>query len=202
MKAGRMHYLLEELKVACDYFLKCHVADANGDRLEYYGYVGNGSADHGYCGPAETMTMARPSYKVTRCAPGSDLCGETAAPLAASSMVFRAWNPAYADILLPNARKLYQFTDSPQAMLITCSGPIRQTDPTSAVSAPPGPSSSPRRAWFVEQPDADSRGTPPRMRAFWSEPCAGEDAGANQGSSSIDDICLLTRSRLRAQALR
>jgi len=58
------------------------------------------------------MTMARPSYKVTRTAPGSDLCGETAASLAASSMVFRASNPAYADLLLANARKLYHFADT------------------------------------------------------------------------------------------
>jgi hypothetical protein len=111
-ETGQMPYLLDELKVACDYFLKCHVTDANGDTLEYYGQVGNGSADHGYWGPAETMTMARPSYKVTRTAPGSDLCGETAASLAASSMVFRASNPAYADLLLANARKLYHFADT------------------------------------------------------------------------------------------
>ncbi|MEY3895103.1 MAG: hypothetical protein RLZZ214_622, partial [Verrucomicrobiota bacterium] len=111
-ETGQMPYLLDELKVACDYFLKCHVTDANGDTFEYFGQVGNGSADHGYWGPAETMTMARPSYKVTRTAPGSDLCGETAASLAASSMVFRASNPKYADILLSNARKLYHFADT------------------------------------------------------------------------------------------
>ena len=111
-ETGQMPYLLDELKFVCDYFLKCHVTDANGDTLEYYGQVGNGDADHGYWGPSETMTMARPSYKVTRTAPGSDLCGETAASLAAASMVFRASNPVYADTLLANARKLYQFADT------------------------------------------------------------------------------------------
>jgi hypothetical protein len=111
-ETGQMPYLLDELKFVCDYFLKCHVTDANGDTLEYYGQVGNGGTDHGYWGPAEVMTMSRPSYKVTRTAPGSDLCGETAASLAAASILFRPSNPTYADTLLANARKLYQFADT------------------------------------------------------------------------------------------
>jgi hypothetical protein len=58
------------------------------------------------------MPMARPSYKVTRTTPGSDLCGETAAALAAGSMLFQASNPSYAATLLNHARKLYAFADT------------------------------------------------------------------------------------------
>lgn len=58
------------------------------------------------------MPMARPSYAVTRTAPGSDLTGETAAALAACSMLFQASNPTYASNLLVNAKALYTFADT------------------------------------------------------------------------------------------
>ena len=56
--------------------------------------------------------MARPAYKVTRTAPESELSGDTAAPLAAGSMLFRNSDPEYADTLLVNARELYAFADT------------------------------------------------------------------------------------------
>lgn len=111
-ETGQLPYLLEELRWVCDYFLRCHVTGPDGETSEFYGQVGNGSADHAYWGPAETMTMARPAYKVTRSRPGSDLCGETAAALAATSLLFRADHPDYADELLDTARKLYRFADA------------------------------------------------------------------------------------------
>jgi hypothetical protein len=111
-ETGQMNSLLDNLKWVCDYFIKCNILDGNGDTLEFYGQVGDGSADHAFWGPPEVMTMARPSYKVTRNAPGSDLCGETAAALAASSMLFQSSNPSYAATLLSHARKLYAFADA------------------------------------------------------------------------------------------
>jgi hypothetical protein len=42
---------------------------------------------------------------------GSDLAGETAAALAASSIVFRSEDPAYADQLLAAAESVYTFAD-------------------------------------------------------------------------------------------
>ena len=111
-ETGQMGYLLDNLKWVCDYFIKCHVLDGSGDTLEFYGQVGDGSADHAFWGPPEVMTMSRPSYKVTRTTPGSDLCGETAAALAACSMLFQSSNPAYAATLLGHARKLYAFADT------------------------------------------------------------------------------------------
>ncbi|MBY8854764.1 glycoside hydrolase family 9 protein, partial [Saccharothrix sp. MB29] len=52
------------------------------------------------------------SYKVDASCPGSDLAGEYAAAMAASSMVFRRSDPAYADTLLAHARQLYSFADT------------------------------------------------------------------------------------------
>jgi hypothetical protein len=111
-ETGQMPYLLDNLKWVCDYFIKCDVLDANGDTLEFYGQIGDASVDHAFWGPPEVMSMARPSYKVTRTAPGSDLCGETAAALAACSMLFQSSDPTYAATLLSHARKLYAFADT------------------------------------------------------------------------------------------
>ena len=50
--------------------------------------VGDGHADHAYWGRAEDMKMNRPAWKISPTAPGSDLAAETAAALAAGSIVF------------------------------------------------------------------------------------------------------------------
>ena len=73
--------------------------------------VANGDIDHAWWGRPEEMPMSRPSYKITTSAPGSELAGETAAALAAASLVFRASDPTYADLLLGHARELYSFAD-------------------------------------------------------------------------------------------
>jgi hypothetical protein len=111
-ETGQMNVLLDNLKWVYDYFIKCDILDTNGDTLEFYGQIGAGGADHAFWGPSEVMTMARPSYKVTRTAPGSDLCGETAAAFAAGSMLFQSSNPTYAATLLNQAKKLYAFADT------------------------------------------------------------------------------------------
>ena len=80
-----------------------------------YGQVGNGDDDHKWWGPAEVMPMARPAYKIDATCGGADLAGETAAAMAASSMVFRPDRPAYADTLLTHAKQLYTFADTVRA---------------------------------------------------------------------------------------
>lgn len=49
------------------------------------------------------MTTDRRAYKVDPSNPGSDLAGETAAAMAAASIVFRRSNPAYSRELLRHA---------------------------------------------------------------------------------------------------
>jgi hypothetical protein len=58
------------------------------------------------------MTMARPAHKVTPTAPGSDVAAETAAALAAASLVFAPVDSAYSAVLLSHARQLFTFADS------------------------------------------------------------------------------------------
>ena len=52
------------------------------------------------------MTTDRRAYRIDPSNPGSDLAGETAAAMAAASIVFRRSNPSYANELLTHARQV------------------------------------------------------------------------------------------------
>ncbi len=109
---GQWDILLDNLKHVNDYLLKCHVRNGDGSTNKFYGQVGNGSADHAWWGPAEVMQMERPAYYVDAANPGSDLTGETAAAMAAASMIFANSDPTYSATLLDNAIALYNFADT------------------------------------------------------------------------------------------
>lgn len=103
-KTGELPRILETIKWAADYLMKCHPsADV------YYYQVGDGGIDHGWWGPAEVMQMKRPSFKLTKASSGSTVLGETAAALAATAAVFSASDRAYADQCLAHAKSLYDF---------------------------------------------------------------------------------------------
>ncbi|AWB46889.1 endoglucanase [Paenibacillus sp. CAA11] len=105
-QSGQLEEILDNIRWATDYFMKAHTAPN-----EFYGQIGNGTADHNWWGPAEVMPMDRPAYKIDAANPGSDLAGETAAALAASSIIFKDSDPAYSAKLLKHAKELYQFAD-------------------------------------------------------------------------------------------
>lgn len=68
--------------------------------------VGDGDTDH-YCWQRpEDMTTSRHAYKVDENNPGSDIAGETAAAMAAASIVFRKTNPHYSHLLLHHAEQV------------------------------------------------------------------------------------------------
>lgn len=68
--------------------------------------MGDGNSDH-YCWQRpEDMTTDRRAYRIDPSNPGSDLAGETAAAMAAASIVFRRSNPAYANELLGHAHQV------------------------------------------------------------------------------------------------
>jgi len=106
-KAGQLEWLDKMLKWSTDYFMAAHKSDC-----EFVGQIGNGGVDHGFWGRPEEMTMNRPAYSISCNNPGSDLAGETAAALAASSMYFtRRGESSYAAQLLTHARSLFEFAD-------------------------------------------------------------------------------------------
>lgn len=105
-ESGQDTYMLDEIRWANDYFIKCHPS-AN----EYYYQVGNGGLDHAFWGSAEIMQMERPAYKLDLNNPGSAVSGETAASLAACAIVFKDIDPAYAETCLKHAKELLNFAE-------------------------------------------------------------------------------------------
>ncbi|OAY83139.1 Endoglucanase 1 [Ananas comosus] len=73
--------------------------------------VADPNKDHQCWERPEDMDTPRGVYKVTSQNPGSDVAGETAAALAASSIVFRDCDPAYSRKLLQTAMKVFDFAD-------------------------------------------------------------------------------------------
>ncbi|MCX2835461.1 glycoside hydrolase family 9 protein [Microbulbifer thermotolerans] len=114
-QTGQLQHMMNNLRFVADYFVKAHTAPN-----EFWGQVGNGGLDHGWWGSAEVMPMERPSYKIDANCPGSDLAGETAAALAAISMVFESTDAAYATNLLEHAKQLYSFADNYRGKYTDC----------------------------------------------------------------------------------
>ncbi len=113
--SGQLTFMLDNIRWATDYFIKAHTAPN-----ELYGQVGRGDLDHAWWGPAEVMPMQRPAYKITATCPGSDLAGETAAALAAASIIFKPTDPSYASKLLTHAQQLYTFADTYRGKYSDC----------------------------------------------------------------------------------
>ena len=98
----------EAIKWGTDYFIGCHISD-----YEFIGQIGDGDADHAIWDSPENLNMDRPAYSITTSGPGSDLAGETAAALAASSIWFRMMGESdYADECLQHAKVLFDFADN------------------------------------------------------------------------------------------
>ncbi|CAN1124234.1 Endoglucanase 11 [Linum perenne] len=104
--AGELEHALEAIKWGTDYFIKAHTSPN-----VLWAEVGDGDTDH-YCWQRpEDMTTSRRAYRIDENNPGSDLAGETAAAMAAASMVFKKINPHYSHLLLHHAQQLFEFGD-------------------------------------------------------------------------------------------
>ncbi|KAF3634251.1 Endoglucanase 11 [Capsicum annuum] len=101
---GEMEHAFEAIKWGTDYFIKAHTSPN-----VLWAEVGDGDTDH-YCWQRpEDMTTSRRAFKIDENNPGSDLAGETAAAMAAASIVFRKNNPHYSHLLLHHAQQLFEF---------------------------------------------------------------------------------------------
>ncbi|PNY10221.1 endoglucanase 17-like protein [Trifolium pratense] len=96
----------EAIRWGTDYLLK---ATAYPDTI--YVQVGDAEKDHACWERPEDMDTPRNVYKIDRNNPGSDVAAETAAALAAASIVFRKIDPIYSKTLLKRAIKVFQFAD-------------------------------------------------------------------------------------------
>lgn len=95
----------EAIRWSTDYLIKC--ATATPGKL-FVG-VGDPNADHHCWERPEDMDTVRTVYSVSSSNPGSDVAGETAAALAAASLVFRKVDPAYSKLLIKIAKYVMKF---------------------------------------------------------------------------------------------
>ncbi|ONK80448.1 uncharacterized protein A4U43_C01F17820 [Asparagus officinalis] len=95
------------LKWITDYLINCHPKD---DLL--YIQVGDPDLDHKCWERPEEMTEKRPLKQVDAKTPGTEVAAETAAAMAAASMVFKSVDSTYSDSLLQHAQKLFTFADT------------------------------------------------------------------------------------------
>lgn len=94
---------LKAVKWGTDYLLKATARDGI-----IYVQVGDAFSDHSCWERPEDMDTLRTVYKIDSNNPGSDVAGETAAALAAASIVFRSRDPAYSRLLLNRAISVSQ----------------------------------------------------------------------------------------------
>ncbi|XP_008803904.2 endoglucanase 17-like [Phoenix dactylifera] len=98
---------VKAVRWATDYLLK-----ATAVPNVVYVQVGDAFHDHSCWERPEDMDTPRTVYKVDPAHPGSDVAGETAAALAAASIVFRDCDPAYSRRLLDRAVSVFEFADT------------------------------------------------------------------------------------------
>ena len=104
---GNKQAFLNNLRWINDYFIKAHPSDN-----ELWVQVGEGQKDHQFWYPPESSPAERLSFKVDANHPGTDVAAETAASLAAASIVFKDEDPGYSATLLDHAKRLYTFADT------------------------------------------------------------------------------------------
>ncbi|KAK9926418.1 hypothetical protein M0R45_023650 [Rubus argutus] len=90
-----------------DYLLKA----ATSTPGTLYVQVADPNMDHRCWERPEDMDTPRNVYKVSTQNPGSDVAAETAAALAAASIVFKDSDPSYSGKLLHTAMKVFDFAD-------------------------------------------------------------------------------------------
>ena len=108
-KILREKYSEFQIRWVTDYLIKCHTGPN-----ELYGQTANGHQDHSYWGrPEEYPFSPRTSHKIDANNPGSDLAGETAAALAAASLVFaRHGDGSESTRALQHAQEIMDFADN------------------------------------------------------------------------------------------
>ncbi|GLJ12736.1 hypothetical protein SUGI_0196860 [Cryptomeria japonica] len=104
--AGELDNVRDAIRWGTDYFLKASVSPN-----QLWVQVGDPSADHQCWENPETMDTPRTVYKIDESNPGSEIAAETAAALAASSIVFKSIDLPYSLNLLNRSTSLFTFAD-------------------------------------------------------------------------------------------
>ncbi|MQL82525.1 hypothetical protein Taro_014995 [Colocasia esculenta] len=107
MMQGQVQHAMAAVRWGADYLLKASTAAPN----TLFVQVADPNMDHRCWERPEDMDTPRSAYKVTSQNPGSDVASETAAALAAASIVFRDADPAYSKKLLQTSMMVFDFAD-------------------------------------------------------------------------------------------
>nr|QCQ73717.1 endo-(1,4)-beta-D-glucanase [Litchi chinensis] len=106
-KVDQYQPAIDSLRWITDYLVNAHPKD---DML--YVQVGDGDADHKCWERPETMSDKRPVSQINKTSPGTDVAAETAAALAAASLVFKkSDDSSYSEELLKHSKQLFSFAD-------------------------------------------------------------------------------------------
>ncbi|XP_075091321.1 endoglucanase 2-like [Nicotiana tabacum] len=97
----------ESLKWITDFLINAHPSDN-----VLYIQVGDPKLDHTCWERPEVMTGKRPLTQVNATYPGTDVAAETAAAMAAASLVFKSIDSVYSENLLKHAQQLFKFADT------------------------------------------------------------------------------------------
>ncbi len=92
------------LRRGTDWLIKAHSAPN-----VFWGQIATGELDHQVWVMSEFALYVRQSFQINETHPGSDLAGEAAAALAATSIIFAQDDPAYSALCLAHARELFLF---------------------------------------------------------------------------------------------
>ncbi|KAH1227223.1 Endoglucanase 17 [Glycine max] len=103
---GELQNAREAIRWGTDYLLK---ATAHPNTI--YVQVGDAKKDHACWERPEDMDTLRSVFKIDANTPGSEVAAETAAALAAASLVFRRSDPTYSKVLVRRAIRVFQFAD-------------------------------------------------------------------------------------------
>ncbi|KAJ0029914.1 hypothetical protein Pint_13653 [Pistacia integerrima] len=105
--SGEYTNVLAGIRWGTDYFLK-----ASSRKSQLYVQVGDPVKDHECWVRPEIMNTPRTVLKIDPQNPGTEIAAETAAALAASSVVFRTIDRHYSHQLLNKAKRLFQFANT------------------------------------------------------------------------------------------
>ncbi|XP_023513677.1 endoglucanase 17-like [Cucurbita pepo subsp. pepo] len=103
---GELQNAKQAIYWATDYLLK---ATVHPDTI--YVQVGDANKDHACWERPEDMDTPRSVFKVDKNNPGTEVAAETAAALAAASLVFRRSDPNYSKLLVRRAMRVFEFAD-------------------------------------------------------------------------------------------
>ncbi|KAI4381761.1 hypothetical protein MLD38_007806 [Melastoma candidum] len=108
MKASnQLRFAQDSLRWITDYLINAHPSE---DVLIVQ--VGDPDLDHNCWRRPEDMIERRPVFQVNTSFPGTEVAAETAAVMAAASLVFRNTDSAYSSSLLFHAQQLFAFADT------------------------------------------------------------------------------------------